>query len=338
VPTAPSRSLLTTIDRWLGRRPVLISTLLLVLFAVAAAEIIVHLVYALALGPPAPHTITITAVSTVLVGLPIIARAQRVIRETARAKRELRRLAEELKRARDQADAANRAKSAFVATMSHELRTPLNAIIGFSDLLAGAHAGPLAPIYREYVEDVRNGAGQLLRIINDILDLAKIEAGATTYEAETVELAYIFDGLQRLLRALADRGEIKLFVGDATQVPPFTASRQLLHQALLNLLSNALKFTPPGGRVLLTVERTAPGTIDILIEDSGIGMSEDELREVMQPFRQAQTSLARQHQGTGLGLPLAKAMIERIGGTLTLSSRPGVGTRALVRLTTGSAS
>jgi signal transduction histidine kinase len=303
-----------------------------VLFAILAAEIIVHVVWTVAIGPVPEGSALVTAIACTLVATPIIGHAQLVIRSAAKATREARKLATELQVARDQADAANRAKSSFVATMSHELRTPLNAIIGFSDLLAGKHAGPLEPIQREYVDDIRNGAGQLLRIINDILDLAKVEAGEFTYEEEEVDLAHVLDALQRMLRPLAANADVMLEIAEAAHLRPFLGNRRLLHQALLNLLSNALKFTHAGGSVTLSVDGIAPGVIAIAIQDTGIGMSADELHDVMQPFRQARSDHARQHQGTGLGLPLARAMIERLGGSLLLSSEPGVGTVAQIRL------
>jgi signal transduction histidine kinase len=326
------RLLPRAVDKWLGRRHIFVSTALLVLFAVLAAELIVHVLWPLAIGPVPPGTTLVTAIGCILVSTPIIAHAQSVIRSGAHATREARKLAAELQRARDEADAANRAKSSFVATMSHELRTPLNAIIGFSDLLAGQHAGPLAPTQREYVDDIRNGAGQLLRIINDILDLAKVEAGEFAYEEEEVELAHVFDALQRMLRPLAARADVTLEIAEAAHVRPFLGNRRLLHQALLNLLSNAIKFTHADGRVTLTLETSTPDLVVIAIQDTGIGMSADELHDVMQPFRQARTDHARQHQGTGLGLPLARAMIERLGGTLTLSSEPGIGTLAQIKI------
>ncbi|GIL38008.1 sensor histidine kinase [Roseiterribacter gracilis] len=328
------RLLPRAVDKWLGRRHVVVSTGLLVLFAVLASELIVQILWTLMLGPVPDGTVMITAIGCTLVSLPIIAHAQSVIRRAAHATREARKLAAELQIARDEADAANRAKSSFVATMSHELRTPLNAIIGFSDLLAGQHAGPLEPTQREYVEDIRNGADQLLRIINDILDLAKVEAGEFAYEEEDVDLSHVLDALQRMLRPLAARADVKLEIAETAHLRPFLGNRRLLHQALLNLLSNAIKFTHAGGRVTLTADASVPGILAIAIQDTGIGMSADELHDVMRPFRQARTDHARQHQGTGLGLPLARAMIERLSGRLVLSSEPGVGTLAQITIQT----
>jgi signal transduction histidine kinase len=239
----------------------------------------------------------------------------------------------ELARARDEAQAANRTKSEFLANMSHELRTPLNAIIGFSEVMKAQIYGPLGDTrYTDYAGDIHNSGQHLLEIINDILDIAKVEAGKLELRLDRVDVRQLFSACERLMQNKAATAGVTLVVKPVDSVSEVVADEIRLRQILLNLLSNSVKFTPRGGYVTLLAERGPDGARDFKVIDSGIGMSEGELAVAMEPFRQIDSTLSRKYEGTGLGLPLTKALIELHGGTFILASKPGTGTTATVRL------
>jgi signal transduction histidine kinase len=245
----------------------------------------------------------------------------------------LRRLAEQAREeARQQAEAANRAKTEFLANMSHELRTPLNAIIGFSELMRTEALGPLgSPQYVEYMNDI-NGSGQhLIEIINDILDMSKIEAGELSPTEDVFDFAAAADTAIRLVADRAQKGEISLTNSVPANIPLMCADERMIKQILLNLLSNAVKFTPEGGMVELSAEANSLGYM-FSISDTGCGIPEDKMDIILEPFGQADMTLQRNYEGTGLGLPLVKAMTELHGGTLEIFSREGRGTTTTVRL------
>jgi len=229
------------------------------------------------------------------------------------------------------AEEANQAKSKFLANMSHELRTPLNAIIGFSEIMEAAMFGPLgAPKYSEYSRDIRESGQYLLDVINDILDMSKIEAGGIHLAPETVELDRILADCQRVVLGRANEKRLRL----ATQVAAgikFTADRRALKQIALNLLSNAVKFTPDGGAVNVR-GRARGGMITIAIEDNGIGIPKDALHKLGRPFEQVESQLTKRHQGSGLGLAIAKSLAELHGGRMRIHSVLGAGTTVVVRL------
>jgi signal transduction histidine kinase len=234
--------------------------------------------------------------------------------------------------ARDLAERASEVKSMFLANVSHELRTPLNAIIGFSELMVGEMMGPLGnDKYRSYARDIHDSGSHLLAVINDILDLSKAEAGKLELEESWFAVHGVVAAACRLLRQRAAAGQLTLVVNVPADLPLLHADERKLKQVLLNLLANAIKFTKPGGRVALTVTVTSAG-IDFAVEDSGIGIPADYLDRVLLPFVQVDNSLSRPHQGTGLGLPLVKAIAELHGGWLRLESKEGVGTTASVLL------
>jgi signal transduction histidine kinase len=238
----------------------------------------------------------------------------------------------DLRRAKEEAELASRSKTEFLANMSHELRTPLNAIIGFSDILAGATFGPLGdPRYGGYVRDIRDSGLHLLNLINDVLDVSKVEFGKVELLEETVDPQTVIDACMRLMRDRADAAGVRLVQPPPGPLPTLQADSRRLKQILLNLLSNAVKFTPPGGRVTLSVRADGTG-LRVMIEDTGIGIDPADLDKALRPFGQIDSRLARKYQGSGLGLPLTKSMTELHGGRLQLASTPGRGTTATVWL------
>jgi signal transduction histidine kinase len=225
---------------------------------------------------------------------------------------------------------ADQAKSDFLANMSHELRTPLNAIIGFSELFAGEMFGPIGARYVDYARDIHASGIHLLSIINDVLDLSKIEAGQRSLSENVVDLYGTAESSLRLVRGRADSGRIRLVNGVPPDLPHVDADERAVKQILLNLLSNAVKFTPEGGRVAVTAEVRSDGSLTVSVDDTGIGMSPKNIPRALAPFSQVDSSLARRHAGTGLGLPLVKSLIELHRGTLELESEEGKGTLATI--------
>ncbi len=235
--------------------------------------------------------------------------------------------------ARDQAELANRSKSEFLAMVSHELRTPLNAVIGFSELMASETYGPLGhQKYQEYAADIRHSGTHLLSLINDILDLSKVEANEMTLSREAVNLSEIIDGLLRIMREKVKSAGLDIIVELASDLPLLYVDARALKQVLLNLISNAVKFTEPGGRVVITAAVLPGGGMVITVADTGIGIAESDLALVLQPFSQADSSLSRKYEGTGLGLPLSKRLVELHGGALTLRSHLRKGTAVSITL------
>jgi signal transduction histidine kinase len=244
---------------------------------------------------------------------------------------EQRRAERRLAVAKEEAEAASRTKSEFLANMSHELRTPLNAIIGFSDVMQSELLGPLGARYRSYAKDIQQSGEHLLKIINDILDLSKIEAGRLTLREEIVDPAAMARDCARLVRARAEEVGVLLQIRVLADAPrQLSADAVKLKQILLNLLSNAVKFTRRGGRVELALLRGGAGNLEIAVADTGIGMSESDIAIALQPFRQVESTFARTHEGTGLGLPLTKALVELHGGTMRIESTLGEGTTVTV--------
>jgi signal transduction histidine kinase len=246
---------------------------------------------------------------------------------------ELRQLAERLAQARDVANAANKAKSDFLANMSHELRTPLNAIIGFSEIMNAELLGPLGtPEYKQYAGDIHESGAHLLSLINDILDLSKIEAGRMDLVEERMVVGEVIEASVRIIRERAQAAELKLVCEIPDDLPNLFADERAIKQILLNLLSNAVKFTEAGGQVKIAACATPAGEIAFSVADSGVGMNAAEIKKALSPFGQVDSSLARKHEGTGLGLPLARSMTEVHGGTFAIESEKGVGTTVTITM------
>ncbi|MGE5203631.1 MAG: sensor histidine kinase [Acidobacteriota bacterium] len=274
-----------------------------------------------------------------LVSTPVFFYLQLTIRRLAASREALNQsrctlenLARHLVTARDEAVLANRAKSTFLANMSHELRTPLNAIIGFSELMCQQAFGPVgAERYLDYLNDIHASGKHLLKIINDILDLSKIEAGkAVLEEQRPLSVRAIVDAAARIVRQEAERKGVHLTTETPADLPALVSSERELTQILLNLLSNAIKFTDPNGRVMVRAEVARKGGLLIAVADTGIGMSKSEVRVALTPFAQVDNRLARKYEGTGLGLPLTKAMVEMHQGQLQIHSARGQGTTVML--------
>jgi two-component system cell cycle sensor histidine kinase PleC len=241
--------------------------------------------------------------------------------------------AEELAAAQRRAQAASLAKSQFLASMSHELRTPLNAIIGFSELIALQSPGSTGTDrYREYAKDIHSSGTHLLGVINDVLDVAKIEAGHQQLNEISVNPADLIQRCLRMIRPRADTAGIRLCNTNNEVLPTLKADETKLQQVLLNLLSNAVKFTPSGGEVRIEAEVSPFDGMALKISDTGIGIASTDLERIFEPFEQVDSELNRKFDGTGLGLHLARAFMELHGGGLTVESSVGRGTTVVVRI------
>jgi two-component system cell cycle sensor histidine kinase PleC len=240
-------------------------------------------------------------------------------------------LAEKYAAEKTRAEEANQAKSKFLANMSHELRTPLNAIIGFSEIMESGMFGPLgADKYREYCNDIHGSGQYLLEVINDILDMSKIEAGRIRLDFDDLELDPLLAESMRVVSARANEKQLQL----VSKISPdlhLRADRRALKQVALNLLSNAVKFTPAGGRVTVR-GRTSDHCVVLSIADTGIGIAKEALAKLGRPFEQVESQLVKSHQGSGLGLAIAKSLVELHGGSMRIRSTPGRGTLVVVRL------
>lgn len=237
----------------------------------------------------------------------------------------------ELRQALIQADAASRAKSEFLANMSHELRTPLNSIMGFYDLILEEHEGLLTARQRKFIANILAAGDHLLALINDILDLAKIEAGKTGLELEKHNLNVLIKGAAALFNQEALKRSIKFDTNIDDNIGGITADEQRLKQVVVNLLSNAFKFTPDGGSVSISAKRIEGAgkemAIEITVEDTGIGISEEDIKKLFQPFQQLDSTFTKKYPGTGLGLSLCKKLVELHNGKIWVESELGKGSK-----------
>jgi signal transduction histidine kinase len=226
--------------------------------------------------------------------------------------------------AKDDAERANMAKSRFIALMSHELRTPLNAILGFAQSIARADFGPLETQYQEYGQVIHDSGDHLMHVINDILDLSKIEAGRMAINPERIDAGRTIQSAMRVLQDRAQTANLTIATDVGRHIPTIFADPRVVHQMLLNLIANAIKFTPSGGQIVVGACLVAE-EVCLFVRDTGIGIESHDLHAVLQPFGQVDDGLNRQSEGTGLGVPLTKSLIELHGGRLEIDSEPGRG-------------
>jgi len=245
--------------------------------------------------------------------------------------RELKTIARDLGRARDEATIANRAKSEFLAHMSHELRSPLNAIIGFTEVMTNCMFGPVEPArYREYVEDIHASGVHLLAVINDILDLSKAESGRMELNETRMNIGDTAAAAMRLVRERAYEATVRLTLDAPATLPLLRGDERMVKQIILNLLTNAVKFTQPGGTVAVSARLEDDGRLALAVADTGIGIEPDDIPKVLEAYGQSDVARTRSSEGTGLGLPLVKSMAALHGGTIALESAPDEGTTVTV--------
>ncbi len=240
------------------------------------------------------------------------------------------------KRAKEESESASRAKSDFLANMSHELRTPLNAIIGFSEMMVSETLGPLGrPKYGSYARDIHSSGRHLLDLVGDILDLSKIEAGKDEPEETLIDVPRLLGAIVPLVKGRADEGNVKLGTDSPNALPRLRADSRKLKQILVNLLSNGIKFTEPGGSIRLSVSVRNDDGMTFQVVDTGVGMAAQDIPTALSQFGQVENRLGRDHEGTGIGLPLTRALVEQHGGTLLLTSEIGIGTTVTVDFPAG---
>ncbi|HEY0267010.1 MAG TPA: HAMP domain-containing sensor histidine kinase [Rhizomicrobium sp.] len=331
------KALLDTLDSQLTRMGRFGSTAALTAMAVGAAVPLHFTIRALEGLPAEPAANFNIALVTIIVGAPIIFYARDMIAKLSRSRARLDEMTRHLALTADQAEHASRAKSAFLANMSHELRTPLNAIMGFSEVMKDQHLGPVHNArYLGYAADIHASGRYLLGIINDILDLSKIEAGKMSLD--NAEIFPLRQALEGSLAICAPLGE-KYGVTVTASLPPehvrLMAVERMIRQILINLVGNAIKFTPAGGRVEVRGAAAEGGGYTLFVQDSGIGMTEDDIEKALTPFGQIENKMTATHNGTGLGLPLAKAMLELHEGSLSIRSIPHHGTTIALHFPAG---
>lgn len=240
-------------------------------------------------------------------------------------------IAQQLEQATKEAEAANRAKSEFLSTMSHELRTPLNAVIGFSEVIAEQMFGSVgSPKYIEYANDIQASGRHLLDMINDILDISRIEAGQLDLADEPVVLTDVVAQAMNIMEERARRANVRITTILSPGLPCMHGDRRAMTQILLNLLSNAIKFTPDGGSVEIVAARNNQGGVNVSVTDTGVGIPAKDIQTLMQPFSQASNQTAARESGTGLGLYLVKRLMEEQDGAFTLESEEGSGSKATI--------
>ncbi len=319
-------------DRWHDRWLASLSNFQLIA-GVVLLLVIAHLVTAalfwhMSAAVPEWMCQTMGALTAIAFGAPVAAFGCLEYRRAHASRRRFQRVVRQLIAARDEAERASRAKSHFLASMSHELRTPLNAIIGFSEILKTGAFGPIGiPRYAEYAADIFTSGQHLLSLVNDILDLSKIESGVEHLKTDTrIDLASKIRAVCRSMTVIANGNAVLLTPKLPAESVHILANKRMMTQVLMNLISNAIKFSKAGGTVTVSLTHGESRDVIVAVADTGPGMTEQEAELALQPFSQIHSHQSRKHDGTGLGLPLTKAMVELHGGRLTLSSKPGFGT------------
>jgi len=267
-------------------------------------------------------------------------RLTRRVGEDARLRFQVEDLARELEETRDEAlhkrfeaETANASKTAFLANMSHELRTPLNAILGFSEIIAQECFGPTgSPRYKEYAGDIHSSGAHLLSLINDLLDVAKIEAGKMDIDPNPLEVRKTFESALKIMNAKTREKRQELVIEVEAGTPPLFADERALKQILINLVSNACKFTPEAGRIAVVASKAPGGDFQIMVEDNGPGIPPEKIDKIFTPFSQVDNRYDRQAGGTGLGLALVRGLAELHGGRAWIESEYGHGCRVFVVL------
>jgi PAS domain S-box-containing protein len=271
------------------------------------------------------YPVAITARPTTIAGRRVLVGFYRDIRERKRWERDL-------AQARDQAEAGNRSKSEFLASMSHELRTPLNGIIGFSAMIEGEHLGPIGnPVYREYAGHIQSSGRYLLRTIEEILDYSRLEAGKFTLHEDDFDPGAAIAACLPMVRYALETGGVSLEVSSLDTLPTLRGDHHAFKQVIMNLLSNSIKFTPRRGIVTVAGKRLADGGLEISVADTGVGIPRALQARVFERFEQGQHPMLAARKGTGIGLSLARSIMELHGGTLTLKSAEGKGTTVFAR-------
>ena len=327
------RRALDRLDAELSRLGRVGSTAALTAMAVGAAVPLHFLIRIAEDLPVQPISAFNLAIEVALVSAPIIFYARDVITQLKSSRARMNEMSRRLEISAVQAENANRAKSAFLANMSHELRTPLNAIMGFSEVMKDQHLGPVHnDRYLSYAADIHSSGRYLLGIINDILDLSKIEAGKMSVDAaEEFPLCQALEASLSICGNLAAKFDVRL----VSKLPPpsvrICAVERMVRQIVINLVGNAIKFTPAGGLVEVSGGHLVDGGYALTVQDAGIGMNEAEIAKALMPFGQVENKMTATHNGTGLGLPLAKAMLELHGGKLEIHSVPGRGTSIILK-------
>lgn len=296
------------------------TVIFLLVLAVLFSEIVALGMNALLFGADPWHIFLNTGLTTPIVSAPLILLCVSTIKHLEASRNRVRQV-------RDRALAESQAKSNFLANMSHELRTPLNAVLGFAQVIEQELIGPHAvPKYRDYARDIRVSGEHLLGIISDLLELTRLDRGTAKLDDQPLDLADSVDLAVKMVAARACQRGLRLVQSVPADLGALKADPRLLRQMLLNLLTNAIKFTPEGGRIEIAAKRARTGDLWLTVSDTGCGIAADQIAKVLEPFGQVEGVQARQHDGLGLGLPLVKSMIELHGGQMWLTSSPGEGT------------